>query len=75
MTPKFDVAVHVSLSSIPLPSLVVNSTAAAQFALASALSKAQQTAWSNVFATLRSGGTVSVVTIGGSMARGQGYGA
>ena len=62
----------MSLSSIPLPSLVVNSTAAAQFALASALSKAQQTAWSNVFATLRSGGTVSVVTIGGSMARGQG---
>ena len=58
--------------TVPLPSRVVNTTAAEVCSPAAAMSAAQRGAWSRVFAALRSGGTVSVVMLGGSMARGQG---
>lgn len=57
---------------VPLPSLVVNSTAAAHAASLHLLSGAQKVAWARVFSTLRAGGVVSFVVLGGSMARGQG---
>ena len=57
---------------IALPSYVVNSTAASLASPAALMSPTQRQLWAHAFATLRRGGTVSVVVLGGSMARGQG---
>ena len=51
---------------------VVNGTAAALLTPAWRLSTPQRMAWAHVFAALRENGTISVVTLGGSMAHGQG---
>ena len=54
--------------TVPLPSRVVNTTAAEVCSPAAAMSAAQRGAWSRVFAALRSGGTVSATALGSSYA-------
>lgn len=51
---------------------LINATSAALSSPASAMGAAQLLAWGAVRAALVSGGTVSIVMLGGSMARGQG---
>ena len=65
---RVDVAPMPTSSSYPL-----DAGAAARASPASALSAAQRRAWAAAFASLRAGGAVSLLMLGGSLARGQGF--
>lgn len=66
------VSISPDTSTTPTPAIVVNATASAHAAPARSMSEVQRRAWARAFNALRSGGTLSVVQLGGSMARGQG---
>ena len=59
-------------SDVPVPHSVLDLDAIVRASPAKLMSPPQRRAWANVFATLRANGSVSLVMIGGSMARGQG---
>lgn len=59
-------------TAIPDVARVVNATAAALQVHTSRMSESQRCSWEEVFSALQAGRTVSLIMLGGSMARGQG---
>ena len=70
--PAYLIDKRSSFRGMSMASAVINETAAALASPSILIGRAQRLAWTRFFTALASGMTVSIVMLGGSMARGQG---